>query len=331
METTKSPKELYAEWCATQNDLPLFMQPWWLDAVCAGKEWNVILYQNETTGKVLGAMPYLLRKKLGMKYVVLPQLTQICGLRLDKSLKNDDGSVWDRAEMKKICAYMAEKLQEMGLCYYYQQFPVDSPVIEEMAALGFKTKKRVTYRIEDLSNLDKVIEEFSKNKKRQLQKALSLHAERGLNPEDFYRFHSECMTARKKVITYSRELLLLLERKTTRLGQGEIVCIKNADGVPYAAAFVAWDNQRMYYLMPCYAEAYKDSGAGALLVLECIKLAREKGVAFDFEGSMHRGIANHYKQFGSAATEYYSVSKLYKWWFWFALAYNWVRNLKYRI
>jgi hypothetical protein len=86
----------------------------------------------------------------------------------------------------------------------------------------------------------------------------------------------------------------------------------------------------MYYLIPCYDQKYKDSGASALLVLEAIKLARQKGVAFDFEGSMIRGVANHYKQFGSTRTIYYSVEIYYKWYFWFANAINWLRERRMR-
>ena len=67
------------------------------------------------------------------------------------------------------------------------------------------------------------------------------------------------------------------------------------------------------------------------MVLEAMKLARGKGVKFDFEGSMIRGIANHYKQFGSTPERYYSVEKLYKWWFWFGLVFNKIRNWKYGI
>jgi hypothetical protein len=82
----------------------------------------------------------------------------------------------------------------------------------------------------------------------------------------------------------------------------------------------------MYYLIPCYDPQYKSSGASALLVLEAIKLAQRLGVAFDFEGSMIKGIANHYKQFGSTATYYYSVEKYYKWYFWFANLYNRIKQ-----
>ena len=196
--------------------------------------------------------------------------------------------------------------------------------------MGFKTKERVTYRIEDLSNLDKVIGAFSKNKKRQLQKALSLHADTGMGVEDFYRFHTQCLQEQGKQISYSREFLLVLERKAARLKQSQILSICNADNEVLAAAFLVWDTHSMYYLIPCYKPQYKDTGAGALLVLEAIKLARRQGVAFDFEGSMIRGVANHYKQVGSKRTLYYSVERYYKWYFWFANAWNWLRERKMR-
>lgn len=27
--------------------MPVFMQPWWMDAVCAGKEWDVLLVESQ--------------------------------------------------------------------------------------------------------------------------------------------------------------------------------------------------------------------------------------------------------------------------------------------
>ena len=39
-------KELYAEWVRGQEKLPVFFEPWWLDAVCAGREWDVIIVES---------------------------------------------------------------------------------------------------------------------------------------------------------------------------------------------------------------------------------------------------------------------------------------------
>lgn len=322
MKPETSNKEKYAAWAERQASLPLTMQPWWMDAVCAGKQWDVLLVENEQ-GEILGAMPYLIRKRLWMRYVIMPQQTQIGGIWISGEYTDDQ---WVVAE---VCRRMAEQLGQLHLAYYYQQYPSGSLCVEPMRALGFRTRERVTYRIEDLSDLDKVISRFSKNKKRQLQKALSLHAERGCNPEDFYRFHANCMHEQRKRITYTREFFLVLERKLRRRNQCEILTIKDADNHIHAAAFLVWDARRMYYLIPCYSLEYKSTGAGALLVLESIKLAREKQVQFDFEGSMIRGVAAHYKQFGSEPCTYYSVEKYYKWYFRLATILNTFRNLRF--
>ena len=316
-------KELYHEFCLNNSDLPLVMTDWWMDAVCAGKQWDVLLSFHED-GSIQAALPYLIRKRLWMRYIVMPQQTQIGGIWLREDVANTPDKV------TTICQLFAEQLSALKLHYYYQHYPIHSAAVEDMRTLGFTTKERVTYRIEDVLNLDKVIAAFSKNKKRQLQKALSLHAETNMNVEDFYRYHVQCLHNQGKQISYSREFLLVLERKARRLNQCQILSICNADNEVLAAAFLVWDKHSMYYLIPCYNPQHKDSGASALLVLEAIKLARQQGVAFDFEGSMIKGVANHYKQFGSTRTLYYSVEKYYKWYFWFANAYNWLRERSMR-
>ena len=331
-------KEIYRDFCQNTPELPIFMQDWWLDAVCAGKQWDVLLCVESADGshvlsvgeqdvqreRIVAVLPYLIRKRAWMHYIIMPQMTQIGGAWLREDVAHDVQKV------EAIGQTLVQQLSALQLDYYYQHYPIDSPLVEYLRLQGFKVKERVTYRIEDLSNLDAVINAFSKNKKRQLQKALSLHADYNLNIEDFYRFHMDCLHQQGKAISYSREFLLVLERKTKRLSQSQVIAIRNADEQLLAAAFLVWDKHSMYYLIPCYSPLHKDSGAGALLVLEAIKLARKLGVAFDFEGSMIRGVAQHYKQFGSTPTTYYSVEKYYHWWFWFANAYNWFREKKMR-
>ncbi len=316
-------KERYSAWVAEQEYLPISLMPWWLDAVCAGKEWDVLLAEDEE-GNILGAMPYLLRKRFWQKYIVMPQMTQVGGIWVTPEVTGDK---WRTAE---VCRQLKEQLDTIGLAYYYQQYMPGSLCVDAMRGLGFKTRERVTYRVEDLSDLNKVIDSFSKNKKRQLQKALSLHAERTMDVEDFYRFETRCLASRKRKCSYSREFLLVLERKARRLGQCMILSICNADGQPYAAAFLVWDKKYLYYLIPTFDPAFQDSGASALLVLEAMKIAREKQVMFDFEGSMDKGIAKHYQQFGSKPVTYFSVEKYYKPFFRLAIWFQKLRECSYR-
>lgn len=332
-------KEIYRQWAKEQSGLPIFMQPEWLDAVSAGKEWDVLLVSEtkavaaegdadeskpvEERKEVLAAMPYLYRKRLGMHFILMPQLTQIGGIWLDEKKE------WLASEIDEVCASMKGQLEGLNLSYYYQQYPINSPCPNRFEAMGFKVRERVTYRIQELQDLDKVIQNFSKNKKRQLQKALSLHAERGWTGEEFYRYLQSCFAARKKKTSYSREFMLVVEQKMRKLGQAEILTIRNADNEVYAAALLVWDKRRLYYLAPVFSPDKQESGAGALLVLEAIKIAREKSVIFDFEGSMIKGVANHYKQFGSKATLYYSVEKYYHWWFRPLMWVNKLKNIRF--
>ena len=72
-------KERYSEWVAKQEYVPISMMPWWLDAVCAGKTWDVLFAEDEK-GKIVGAMPYLIRKRAWMKYILMPPLSQAGGI-----------------------------------------------------------------------------------------------------------------------------------------------------------------------------------------------------------------------------------------------------------
>lgn len=300
-------KERYSVWASEQEYVPIFMMPWWMDAVCAGKEWDVLLAEDEH-GEIVGAMPYLLRKRAWFKYIILPQQTQIGGIWVTPEVTADK---WRTAE---VCRQIKEQLDAMGLAYYYQQYLPGSLCVDAMRGLGFKTRERVTYRVDDLSDLDAVIDAFSKNKKRQLQKALSLHAERKMDVEDFYRFHTECLAKRKRKCSYSREFLLVLERKARRLGQCEILSICNADGKVYAAAFLIYDKHYMYYQFSDFDPAFSESGASAMLVLEAMKMAREKHVRFEFGEPIDKNEEKAFRQFGPSESRYYSVEMSYRWW-----------------
>jgi len=300
-------KERYSEWTDQQEYVPVFMMPWWLDAVCAGKEWDVLLAE-DGEGHILGAMPYMLRKRAWFRYIVMPPKTQIGGIWVTEEVTADK---WKTAE---VCRQIKEQLDAMKIAYYYQQYLPGSLCVDAMGALGFKIRERATYRIDDLSNLDAVINAFSKNKKRQLQRSLSLHAERKMEVEDFYRFHFRCLAARKRKISYSREFLLVLERKARRLGQCQILSICNADGQVYAAAFLIWDKNYLYFFLPCYDPAFGESGASALLVLEAMKLAREKHLRFEFGDPSDKITLKEHKQFAPTAIKYFSVEHSYRWW-----------------
>lgn len=298
-------KERYAEWVAKQEYVPISMMPWWLDSVCAGKEWDVLFAEDENNN-IVGAMPYLLCKRAWFKYIHMPALSQTAGIWVTAEVTADR---WKTAE---VCRQFKEQLDAMNLAYYYQQYLPGSLCVDAMRGLGFKTKAHATYCANDLSNIDGLIESFSKEKRRLLQKSSVLHAERSMEIEDFCRFYAHCQKTGKHITRLTREDLVVLERKARRLKQCEIISICNAEGVPYAAALLIWDKRCLYCLVPVSDTVYKESGAAAMLVLEAMKLAREKHVHFDFYHTDDRNAVKEFKQFGATPVSFYSVERAYK-------------------
>ncbi|MBQ7531393.1 MAG: GNAT family N-acetyltransferase [Paludibacteraceae bacterium] len=319
-----SNKEQYAAFCKQHPEMPVMMQPWWLEAVCAGKEWDVMLIMRsevrskksevsnpEAENEVVAAMPYLLRKRLWYRFILMPQMTQFGGIWLNSEVQASPDM------QERLAKLIAKRLRTMHIAYYYQKYAVGNPMPHWLSKRGMKIEERVTYRIDNLTDIAAVEESFSKNKKRQIERARELSIDYGMSPEEFYRFHTECMGERNHKLTYSREFLLVLERKTRRAGQSAIIRISERqadnDMRTVAAAFVVWDKRYMYYLIPAYLPSAAETGASARLAAEAIRLAKEKGLQFDFEGGNdNEGVANHYRQFGSKAVNYYSVSRLYR-------------------
>ena len=71
-------KEKYIEFSKIETDIPIFMQWWWMDAVCMEGECNVVLC--ERNHKIVGCLIFFLKKKFGLRYVTQPPLTQKNGI-----------------------------------------------------------------------------------------------------------------------------------------------------------------------------------------------------------------------------------------------------------
>ena len=119
-------KEEYIRLCAENDDIPVFMQPWWLDAVCAGKEWDVLLSRedssNPESAKILGAMPYLLRKKWGMRYIVMPQQTQLGGIVVFDDRQQGDLMLGDTRIATAVCQDIKQQLDAIHWPCWVNQY-----------------------------------------------------------------------------------------------------------------------------------------------------------------------------------------------------------------
>lgn len=275
-------KQQYCELCEKDSSIPIFMQAWWYNAVSIeNKTWNVV-----------GGLPYIDCVKARFRYALPPQFTQI-------------------AHLSDIDTFIAE-FKNQKFSYFYQQIAgVTTDDIKKLSNNKFIVKERITYRINDLSNIEIIRKKFSENKRRQLKRAeqAEIKLDINLNVDEFFAFHKLCLKKRNLTINYSKQLLQSVHDTATAHNQCQILATRNTQNEITAAVFLVWDKNVCYYLIPTYDIDYTKTGSMAWLTLEAIRFAQSKSKIFDFEGSMIPSIANSYQQFGGKPYKYYSIEK----------------------
>jgi lipid II:glycine glycyltransferase (peptidoglycan interpeptide bridge formation enzyme) len=302
-----SNKSTYRQLCE-EKPIPLFMQAWWMDAVCGTDTWDVLLSEKE--GNVVAVMPYLLVKKFLFRYIIQPMFTQYNGVWIDypPTINKNEKLVFEQEVMTDFI----KQLERMKLHYFNQNFhkSISSclPFIEQ----GFTQTTRYTYILEDISNPEKVYDNFRPSKKSHIKKSReNLRVDVGFSADDFYAFHTNCLKQKGEKILYSKEIFMQLYTSSLARNQGEIICIADKEGGIHAALFTVWDAQSSYYLITAIDNNYKSSGASSLMVWEAIKFLSDKTQCFDFEGSMIENVAKSFSEFGSVQTPYINISKDY--------------------
>jgi hypothetical protein len=301
-------KEKYRQLCQEQP-IPLFMQAWWMDAVCSeGKHWDVLLYKKKE--KILGALPFHLIKKLGYKIIVQPVHAQYNGVWINYPTNINE----DKKESleKEVMDNLIDQIERTGIHYFNQNFHHSITNWHPFYWKGFKQTTYYTYQIKDISNVDEVYNSFSHAKKKQIKKASkNFIIDFSMDLEEFHKLHTQYLLQDGKKIWYSKTLFKSIYQASVSRDQGTIIRIRDENNNMHAALFLVWDKQTAYNLISVINPEYKSSGASTRIVWEAIKILSNKTTIFDFEGSMIKGVARSFQQFGTEQVPYFNIEKSY--------------------
>ncbi len=300
-------KDRYRILCTEEPSIPLFLQYWWMETVCMEKEWDVILVTHE--GIITGAMPYLIGKKMGMRYVLQPELTQYNGVWFRYPNWRDENE--KLSFEKKILVEIIKQLKSLRLAYYEQNF---SPQFTNWLPFywsGFRQTTRYTYRIPDISDLASVFSRFDRDtrQKKILKLSQKLQVTFEISPEDFYAYHKQYWDFRGQKDLYSEKFVTRVCSCAIIRNQGVIIGLKDENNVMYCCRFIVYDSHCAHTLLSAYNPQFYVNGVTALLFWESIKYVSKKTKMFDFEGSMDEGIEHSYRQYGTIQTPYFQISK----------------------
>lgn len=281
------------------DKLPIFFKSWWLNAVCEGGEWLADAF--ERNGGVESVFVCFVKRKCGLRYIVMPPLTQFLG---EYSFVENTLSHSKMASEYFIGNLPKTAFTAINMSHTFKYW---TPYLWH----GFQQTTRYSLKINDLTDIDHVFDNFDESKKRNIRKAAkSLEIRQNMAGEKFYDFFAAGLMEKGQKPGFSRDLFLNLHSECVAHNAGTILYAVDSENVTHGALFVVWDNSAMYALTYSFPDKYRSSGVGDLLMFSAIKLAATVTKSFDFEGSMLEGVEQSYQRFGTVPSEYYQISKI---------------------
>ncbi|MDR3252832.1 MAG: GNAT family N-acetyltransferase [Tannerella sp.] len=296
-------KDRYRELCATETDIPVFSQDWWLDAVYGGDRWDVLLV--EKNGRVAAAWP-LYMPLHGV--VTMPPYTQSMGIWI--APLSDDTKYSSALEQRQsLCKQLIERLHAR---VFMQNFAYSFTDWLPFYWADYRQTTRYTYILPDLSDLGALWEGMSQNTRRNIKRAqdeahISVRQDVGI--DDFLRVQEQTFERQNIRNKQSVHVLRRLIEAAVSRGQGALFGGYDPEGRLHAAAFVVWQPSSAYYIAGGGDPALRRSGAHSLVLWEAVRHASAYSKVFDFEGSMLPGVERFFREFGARQTPYFTISK----------------------
>jgi hypothetical protein len=280
----------------------VFEQPWWLDSVAPGA-WDAAVVRRGD--EVVARLPYVRRRRFGLTTIAQPPLTQTLGPWLIAS----QGKRANRLEQeKKLLEQLIEQLPPFD--FFRQALTPSLTNWLPFYWAGFQATVRITYRIDDLSDLDRVQSEFQEQVRRGIRKGRgAVEIDHDCPLEEVLRLDAQTYARKGLSSRYPEEVVRRLDAACQAGGARRILGAVDASGRVQAVLFVVWDDQTFYPLINGRDAEAQAFGANTLLYWEAIRLASEVSRVFDFEGSMLKPVEHFFRGFGGRQTPYLQVSK----------------------
>lgn len=278
-----------------------------METVCVGKSWDVAMaWQGDT---LTGVMPYLCNRRLGMTYILQPQLTQFSGPLF---FYPQDCSESQRLDFEKdTLDRLLDQVEAASPAFVLMHC---SPTITNWLPFywrGYSQTTRYTYRLEDISDPQRLFEAFDPEKRQRKIRRYndSTTVRFDMTPSDFATFHRDYWKAKGKKDLLDCAFIERVCRTAIDRSNGVIASLHDEQGRLLVARFVAYDSQCAYALLSACDLQLHRSGHNETLIWKMLQYLSDKTKSFDFEGSMNPGIEYFYRSFGARQTPFFAITK----------------------
>lgn len=305
MEMTN--KERYDRFCRDVSAyVPVFSRSWWMDAVCGQDNWDVYLVGEGMDIKA--AFVYYLCKEDEEVRIKRAPITQNNGI-IFRYPENQGVAARQHYE-EKIVDEVCDFIETLGLKGYEQQFHYSYTNWLPFFWRYYKEITRYTYVLEDTRDYEYLVANYTSKTKNGIRKAQKyLHIEKCTDTGEFYQINKMSFDRQGLLPPYTEPILEKLYASGVRENAVEMFKAVDEEGNIHSVAMLVWDEKSVYYVLNGTNPELKMFQGNLLLIDHGIRFAHEKGLKFDFEGSVVKGINHVFREFGGKPTPYFRIYK----------------------
>ncbi len=278
----------------------VFHQDWWLDAT-TNQDWQKVEF--ESGGKVVGRLPFVLRRRLGRATIDLPMLTHFLGPAID----DGDGTETTR-QLKRISVTRALIAQLPAASSIWMKFHRGVTDTLAFQYAGFRNEVQFTCEIAPATDAA-LWSGLRDTTRRVVRRAVDrLAVAEVTDAAVFLAFYRDNLARRGLQNSYCEPTARRVIAECLGRGAGRILAAMDQQGAISAAMFTIWDDVAEYYLLTT-RRPEADNGAVSLLIWTAMLHASRHGLIFDLDGVGYGGDLQFLTRFGGLIRPRYFVGR----------------------
>ncbi len=289
-------KVQYQQFCDKLKEVPIFLQPWWLDSAAGPENWQAIVATTPGSQYPSGIMPICFRQKLGIKYISMPLATPFLGPWLDvpAGLKPNKRHHFERNTLQELIRQIPRALYLKYKSHYALQDCLP------FYWAGYRNTLRYTYLL-DLKPVAEIHADMSSNIRRDIRQAARvLTLADDLSAEQFYSTMIQSFTRQRLPPPFSLPWFLKMDQAISSHAAGKKFFALDQQNRIHSVVYLIWDKHTAYYWLAGDDPQLRKSGAGIWLCWQAIIHAQQQALTtFDFAGSMIKNIELVRQRFGA--------------------------------
>lgn len=266
----------------------VFAYSWYLDTVC--ENWDALIEDNYKS-----VFPLIYRRKFGINYLFQPFFCSQSGVFSYGKINTEI--------INTFLSKIPKKFRYIDI--YLNTF-------NNTTNNSFFIKNTVTYELDLIKPYETIVQEYSENNKRNINKAnkKGVTIAKNIKPELIINMFKE---NRGKLINSYKEkdyqTLLILIYKLIYRKRAEIWGAYTKENNLCAGAFFIGSNNKAHFLFSAINKEGRDNNAMFLLIDRFIHENSNEYLILDFNGSNNPDIARFYKGFGATACVYQHIQQ----------------------